>query len=237
MAAPSNASGLVSPRFEIVKADASEALRVWKDLASAGRGYPLLLGPKDGAQRVLEDAESPWVPDMPTTEQILETAKHLTYPASLMDERRGAIDEEVFSEAPLPDGSWPTEPYIMRTWAYGYSWAQEEPEVFIAILPLKDGAEAPALLRWGGWNDCPVPAQHVAALRSWFDRFGAILLSLGSDTLDVFVSRPPTDRVAALALARELYIYCPDLVDQGFQSLGELAASLMESQFWNFWWD
>jgi len=49
-------------------------------------------------------------------------------------------------------------------------------------------------------------------------------------------SRPPT-REAALELAREQYVYCSDIVDQGVQTLSALAAVLMQSAWWYFWWD
>jgi hypothetical protein len=49
-------------------------------------------------------------------------------------------------------------------------------------------------------------------------------------------SRPPT-RKAALELAREQYVYCSDIVEQGAQTLSALAAMLMGSGWWYFWWD
>ena len=51
------------------------------------------------------------------------------------------------------------------------------------------------------------------------------------------VERPVTDREAALALAREAYRYCPDSVEQGAGTLQALAASLVGSEVWLFWWD
>ena len=41
----------------------------------------------------------------------------------------------------------------------------------------------------------------------------------------------------ALDLAREQYAYCPDLVDQGTETLSALAASLLKDEWWHFWWD
>jgi hypothetical protein len=40
-----------------------------------------------------------------------------------------------------------------------------------------------------------------------------------------------------LALARELYLYNNDLIDQGYAALAPLAASLLASDAWGFWWD
>jgi hypothetical protein len=95
----------------------------------------------------------------------------------------------------------------------------------------------PAYLHWGQWNGCPAPEYQIAALRSWRERFGAELVGLSRDVMNVRVqSRPPT-REVALELAREQYVYCSDIVDQGVQTLSALAAVLMESDWWYFWWD
>jgi hypothetical protein len=40
-----------------------------------------------------------------------------------------------------------------------------------------------------------------------------------------------------MAVAREQYAYCPDIVDQGVGSIGELAAEHVCSPSWYFWWD
>jgi Domain of unknown function (DUF4253) len=76
----------------------------------------------------------------------------------------------------------------------------------------------PAYLRWGGWNDCPAPEYHVAAMRSWRDRYEAELVGMSSDTINLRVSRRPKTRDKALALAREHYVYCSDIIDQGVQT-------------------
>jgi hypothetical protein len=92
-------------------------------------------------------------------------------------------------------------------------------------------------MHYGNWNDCPSPAYHVAALRSWRDRYGAELVGFNADTLNLRVSRKPPTREEALALAREHYFYCNDIVDQGVRTYRKLAAGLMESDWWFFWWD
>jgi hypothetical protein len=110
-------------------------------------------------------------------------------------------------------------------------------KVHIALIPTDDWTTIPAHLQWGGWNACPHPEFHVAALRSWRDRFGAELVGLSRDTLELRVSRRPQTREAALELAREQYAYCNDIVDQGVGTLSVLAADLMADPWWFFWWD
>jgi hypothetical protein len=107
----------------------------------------------------------------------------------------------------------------------------------IALIPTDDWTTIPAYLRWGGWNACPHPEYHVAALRSWRDRFGAELVGLSHDTMNLRVAHPPASREDALDLAREQYVYCPDNVDQGVGTLSAFAAYLMGNTWWDFWWD
>ena len=76
-----------------------------------------------------------------------------------------------------------------------------------------------------------------AALRSWRDRFGAELIGLSSDRMDLQVERRPNTREQALELAREHYVFCNDIVDQGDGTLSTLAACLLADNWWNFWWD
>jgi hypothetical protein len=123
------------------------------------------------------------------------------------------------------------------TLAFDILTRESLPKVHIALIPTDDWTEIPAYLRWGNWNENPKPEFHVAALRSWRERFGAELVGMGFDTINLRVSRGPKSREEALALAQEQYVYCNDIVDQGTQTYSALAASLMASDWWFFWWD
>jgi hypothetical protein len=136
-------------------------------------------------------------------------------------------------------GEWPTEPMGAPELSVATETLTGAPldKAQIVILPTDDPSTIPAYLHWGHWNGCPAPEYHIAALRSWRERFGAELVGLSHDVMNIRVkSRPPT-RKAALELAREHYVYCSDIVEQGVQTLSALAAVLMESDWWYFWWD
>jgi len=104
-------------------------------------------------------------------------------------------------------------------------------------IPTDDWTTIPAHLRWGGWNEHPHPEFHVAAWRSWRDRYGAKLMGLTHETLIMHVEKPPRSRKEAYKLAEEQYLYCSDIVDQGVGSVTNLAAGLLNSKHWYFWWD
>jgi hypothetical protein len=110
-------------------------------------------------------------------------------------------------------------------------------QVYIVILPVDDVAIVPAHLFWGGWNDNPDSPAHIAVLRDWRERYGAELVVMGPDIIELKVARRPQTEDEARALALVQFAYCPDLVEQGVGSLDALAATLMQSDWWYFWWD
>jgi hypothetical protein len=89
----------------------------------------------------------------------------------------------------------------------------------------------------GGWNACPFPWDHCAVHRYWQQQYGAEVVSVTHDIVQCDVSRPPTDRQAALSLAEQQYYYCADIVQQGVGTIEALAALLLKGRYWYFWWD
>ena len=111
------------------------------------------------------------------------------------------------------------------------------PEVTIALWPTKEGWEVPALMRYGGWNACPLPHLHVALMRRWKNKYDAELVAIAGDIVELRVGNPPGSPEAALELAREHYSYCDDIVTQGTMTLERLAEVLINGSVWYFWWD
>lgn len=160
------------------------------------------------------------------------------YDLMLREHGAAAVAPEAWLAGPL--GDWPAEPPpAERRYAppSDRKTGLPVPEVAIVLVPTTDPTTIPAHLRWGDWNANPEAEHHVAALRSWRDRFGAELVALSHDLLELRVARRPADRDAAIALAYEQYWYCSDIVSQGFQDLSRLAAHLTVSDWWAFWWD
>ena len=99
-------------------------------------------------------------------------------------------------------------------------------------------ADVPAVVGWdGAVNYVGTPAPLSAVLRSWEDRFGARLLCLGFDTIDLLVARPVASKDEAFAVAAEHLGFCADNVYQGAGTLSRYAACLPGAAIWSFWWD
>jgi hypothetical protein len=134
-------------------------------------------------------------------------------------------------------GRWPSKPESLPELSVALDYRGPKKKVYVALFQADDWTTIPAHLHYGGWNACPQPEYHVAALRSWRDRYAAELVGLSFDRMDLRVARRPQTRSEALDLAREHYIYCNDIVDQGLGTLSKLAACLMANDWWEFWWD
>lgn len=105
------------------------------------------------------------------------------------------------------------------------------------LVPTKTPWHVAAVLRWGGSNDAIEPAEHTALHKYWHTEYGAEPVVASMDTWEFRVAKPPQTRAAAMELAREQYIYCPDIVDQGCGTVTGLASQLIDSLRWYFWWD
>jgi len=109
---------------------------------------------------------------------------------------------------------------------------------WIGLVTAAAGYLVPGLLAWSGAENAGLePADHVAVLKRWHDLYGAELAGLGLDVIELWVPHPPAGPADALAVAEEHYWYCPDVVDQGVETLDALAAIQVPARRWFFWWD
>ncbi len=137
-------------------------------------------------------------------------------------------------------GDWPVRPRAMPNFTIPFEQVGAGPpknKVTIGLFPTKLGWEVPAYLNFGGWNECPEPSAHVVMMKHWFEEYGADLVGMNGDTVEMYANRPPGTRPEALKLAEEHYLYCDDVVIQGTQTVENLAGGLLGTSIWFFWWD
>jgi hypothetical protein len=146
-----------------------------------------------------------------------------------------------FAAHELPsDGRWPKdfEPAKPATQSlYDVLSRKPKDEINIGFVRCENSWEAFAALGYGGWNECPEPHIHVAIHSYWRERYLSSPIAISDSVVECMVGRPPDEKDAALALAREQYAYCPDIVDQGTEKIALLGASILKSPRWYFWWD
>ncbi len=226
--------------FETITVPGAEALQRRAQMAAEaeGRFVPIILGGPDDVADLLEVYRQ----GEQAPEDILFASRNWTAEAVLQTLQE-ALDEDEDEDpdgpGPVEVGEWPDDDAVEPITPTAHIDARTRKpfaEVIIARIPCASGWQAPAYLRFGDWFACPPPEQHVALLRDWQVRYGAEVIAITGSSIECSVTRRPADESEALALAREMVAYCPDLLD--FQdTLSEPAASLMVSDFWFFWWD
>jgi hypothetical protein len=235
-------SGYGGARFEAwaVTVPGQRAIEAWEVLSS-GRApgwWPVVVGSSEDEARVAEMTE--YAEDSADT--ILERAAKLDVEEALAA-RRAELDEtyeETAEEDPSFDlvGDWPDDAAPSTTFTLPNDVLSQRPRPTVLVLvPAGDATEVPAVVSFGNWNDCPPPELHVALHRRWRDQYGAELVGMSADVIEMRVARPPTTREDAMALANEQYAYCEDIVHQGVESLSNLASLLLNGTAWYFWWD
>jgi hypothetical protein len=211
-----------------------DALPHWKRLRAATERtglYPVIL---DWEQDTLEDAFSLNDPEA-RPEQILAAAAQIECPAWF--NKRRESDSEYYDGVEI--GEWPATAAGMSSESIPHDVSEKEGRtVTVVLVPTRNCWEVCAILPYGGWNECPWPAEHLAVQRYWNQKWGAEIAYMSGDVLQFVVPRRPATRDEAMVLAREQFIYSGgDLVYQGVETMSNLAASLMTDAPWFFWWD
>jgi hypothetical protein len=207
--------------------------------------WPLILGTGEDAAFYQQDLSDP---DLDSVAQIISNA-HLLNRHTWFSDRLRELGYAPRHEDPDPDrqsiddapGPWLAE--ITPKWRSWYEMSifrqstTDITPVIVALFPTTKCWEAPAWLKYGNWNACPEPEGHILLWHHWYHQFDAEPVALAGDTLEFRVQRPPTNQVAALQLAYEHFAYCPDRTDEDVELIASLAALLLNTSSWFFWWD
>jgi len=214
-------------------ADALWLLNGYRSRCPATGEYPFLIGDAEELERLREAAEF----NDRDPAAIIRTSLDIKTAEWIAGRRNEAEDNEFSPQEIL--GEWPGEIFEKGSISLHKDVlsGKIKPEIYLGLAKIEKPWHLPALLKYGGWNDCPEPEVHCAFHREWQERFGAEITGMSGDVVECAVGRPPTDQRAATILAWEQYWYCADIVEQGCGTVKNLAATLMYSPYWYFWWD
>jgi hypothetical protein len=204
---------------------AIETLHARRDAYRTTGEYPFLIGNAEELERIQEgvDDASQDVDEIIADSMLVDLAAWKLSRRAEMEEYEWTKDQVV--------GEWPGE--------ITQKGSIERPtgEVYLGLAKINEPWKLPAVLKYGGWNDCPEASVQCAFHRKWQAEFDAEIVSMSGDVVQCLVRNPPRTREAAMALAWEQYWYCSDIVEQGCESVSNLAATLISSDYWFFWWD
>jgi hypothetical protein len=121
--------------------------------------------------------------------------------------------------------------------ALGGAKAIEALEFHLGLVPAERPADVTTRISFSGAANYDLdPAEVSVVLAAWEDRFGAFLVGLSGDTMQLAVTRPATTKTST-QFAAEVYAMCPDIVTQGVDTIDELGRTLAESPGVYCWWD
>lgn len=104
----------------------------------------------------------------------------------------------------------------------------------IMLVPAARSADLITALYWLGPCNYSRNPPLSSVLRSWEDRFGARVVEIGAEVLNLTVAAPPVTPEHAEQVAAEHNAFCRDVVE----TIREYAADeVMGKQHWSFWWD
>ncbi|GAA3112235.1 hypothetical protein GCM10017600_65850 [Streptosporangium carneum] len=195
---------------------------------------------------LLEDSVQPWsagqiAPDTAAEIDNYHAAAFMAEVWSDWIERAKADQLELLAPfgarcpGPAPAGRQAADPDMVADWYAGLVAERRTP---LGLVAAERGADVLAVMGWQGalnHNEWMVPL--AAVVRSWEDRFGARVVSLGFNTLDLSVAAPPVTPEHALHVAAEHWTFCPDSVIYSAGTLTDYAEQITGRNAWSFWWD
>lgn len=246
--------------FPLEKVPGEEALAAWKRLQETWRAEgcsAVVLGDREDLTNLLEGLKKAGL-----ASSILELAAQIKGSDILTQRREDICVEDELDEDGEDEDLDPEVAEQIEEFLEGEEFQEEMDEfmeqaeaedgltshldlesgeyketVFIAKIPTTKAWEIPAYLQMGGWNDCPMPAEHVAILRHWAETYGFEIFGALGDTLECVIAQAPASDESAASLAQEQYAYAPAIVELGLGSVEELAQALREAKTWYFWWE
>jgi hypothetical protein len=113
----------------------------------------------------------------------------------------------------------------------------------LGLVPATRPSDVLSLTGFEGFtNGFGTPAEFTAVLRTWEERFGAVLCGVGFADVRVLVTRPPRTQRAAELVAAEIRTMCNEFwpierPGTALTAVREIADYVKDAPFWGFWWD
>ena len=104
----------------------------------------------------------------------------------------------------------------------------------VAVLKADDMFQVVEVMGTNGWNYDISTQMLIERLRTWDQRYGLTLRGAGFDWFEAAFKRKPTNM---LKFAKEVYEFCPDVVDQGTGTVEALEKEMKRSNNVYLWWD
>jgi hypothetical protein len=195
---------------------------------------------------LLEDSAQPWSAGQIAPEPVFEIANYHAgaFMAEVWSDWVEQADEDELADfAPFgaecpglaAPGVLQENPGLVADW---YAGLLEERRSPLGLVAVERSADVLAVVGWqGALHHNPWTAPLAAVVRSWEERFGARVVGLGFNTLELSVAAPPVTLEHAVHVAAEHWTFCPESIVQGPGTLVGYAEQIVGGNAWSFWWD
>jgi hypothetical protein len=218
--------------FAVHDGDPVELWMALRDVIDQTGYWPLLTGDESILQNLLEwPAEA--IRELPQRMAALDARSWLDQENSKLTKRDSAFREQAAAEMQFNEARPQNQfelPYHAHKNHLGYA------SPLVVLVPTNHNWQIPLFLCFGNFNHCPSPEEHACILRYWHVRYGAEIMTMVPDALELYIPKPPELPADAFALARDQYAYCNDM-NEFHGSVSGLASHLLGSTRWFFWWD
>ncbi len=109
-----------------------------------------------------------------------------------------------------------------------------EGENAIGVLKTSDQFEILRIMGTNGANYDLTTNDIIAKVQGWDNDYGFEILGAGMDFIEGRLGKTP-DEIPAFA--KEIYAFCPDIVDQGVGTVEKLEQLIQQDLFLFCWWD
>lgn len=107
----------------------------------------------------------------------------------------------------------------------------------LLLVPVRTPADVPKVLGWMGPVNYRFEGEAISAvLRSWAERFGATLTTIGFARCTLQVPRLPDDPEQLRRITAEHFSVCPDNLSDG-RTVAAYIDTMKRTGSWEFWWD
>lgn len=120
--------------------------------------------------------------------------------------------------------------------ALAFITEREDKKASVAIVMWNDQFDILKIQQTNGENYDISNNDVVVKLKEWHNRYSFTIIGADHDWVEAnFIELPISNDLKSFA--KEIYQFCPDIVDQGTGSLEDLIEELEESKKLFFWWD
>lgn len=104
----------------------------------------------------------------------------------------------------------------------------------IGVIHSDDEFDILRIKQTNGWNYDLGPDDIISKIVEWSSRYPLTILGADFDWVEILFDDVPVD---ITEFANEVYEFCPDVVDQGTETLEALIESVKDSGILFLWWD